>query len=313
MIYNFNIQVIKIIFAIIALIISLLAFYPYLRDIFLKKTKPHVYTWFIWTITQSTAVYALWYGGGGWGAVELTVGTFLVFIIFLFSLTRGTKNVTKSDTIVLFIALLSVLIWWILDNPIFSVIMVSLIDFFGYIPSYRKCWNDPWSETLSTWLLFAIGNIFAIFALNEYNVLTLTYLITIIIGNIILIIISLLRRNLKKSESFKLAKNFLGKEVTVEIDRPLGSKHPKHGFVYEVNYGFIKGVKAPDGEDLDGYFLGINEPIKKQNGLCIAIAHRKDNDDDKLIVVPKGVNLDNEQIMELINFQEKWFDTEIIR
>ena len=211
------------------------------------------------------------------------------------------------------IFLLSILIWWILDNPIFSVVMVSLIDFFGYIPSYRKCWSDPWSETLSTWALFALGNIFAIFALNEYNVLTLTYLITIIIGNIILIIITLLRRNLKKSESLKLAKTFLGKEVTVEIDRPLSSKHPKHGFIYEVNYGFIKGIKAPDGEDLDAYFLGVNEPIKEQTGLCIAIAHRKDNVDDKLIVVPKGINLDNEQMMELINFQEKWFDTEIIR
>lgn len=116
-----------------------------------------------------------------------------------------------------------------------------------------------------------------------------------------------------KSESLKLAKTFLGKEVTVEIDRPLGSKHPKYGFVYEVNYGFIKGVKAPDGEDIDAYFLGINEPIKEQTGLCIAIAHRKDNDDDKLIVAPKGINLENEQIIKLINFQEKWFDTKIIR
>lgn len=115
------------------------------------------------------------------------------------------------------------------------------------------------------------------------------------------------------SLSLQLAKKYLGKEVKVVIDRPLGSRHPKHGFVYEVNYGFIKGVKAPDGEDLDAYFLGINEPIKKQNGLCIAIAHRKDNDDDKLIVVLKGINLENEQIMELIDFQEKWFDTEIIR
>lgn len=308
-----QLQSFKIIFAILSLIISLMAFYPYLRDIFLGKTKPHVYTWLIWTITQGTAVFALWYGGGGWGAVELTVGTFLVFIIFLFSLKRGTKNITKSDTVILFVALLSIFIWWKLNNPIFAVIMVSLIDLFGYIPSYRKCWNEPWSETLSTWALFALGNIFAIFALNEYNILTLTYLITIIIGNFILVAISLLRRNLKKSESFKLAKTFLGKEVTVEIDRPLGSKHPKHDFVYEVNYGFIKGIKAPDGEDLDAYFLGINEPIKEKIGLCIAIAHRKDNDDDKIIVVPKGINLENEKIMELINFQEKWFDTEIIR
>lgn len=116
-----------------------------------------------------------------------------------------------------------------------------------------------------------------------------------------------------QSESLKLAKTFLGKEVIVEIDRPLGSKHPKHGFIYEVNYGFIRGVKAPDGEELDAYLLGVDQPVKEHNGICIAIAHRKDNDDDKLIVVPKDIKLENEQIMKLINFQEKWFDTEIIR
>lgn len=116
-----------------------------------------------------------------------------------------------------------------------------------------------------------------------------------------------------ESESLKIAKQFLGKEVEVVMDRPLGSKHPKHGFVYEVNYGYIEGVKAPDGEDLDVYYLGANEPLEKAAGICIAIAHRKDNDDDKLIVVPKGVEMTDEQIMSVIHFQEQYFDTQIIR
>ena len=115
------------------------------------------------------------------------------------------------------------------------------------------------------------------------------------------------------SLSLRLAKNFLEKEVQIIVDRPLGSKHPKHDFIYEVNYGYIKGILAPDGEELDAYVLGINKPVKQYTGICIAIAHRKDNDDDKLIVVPKGIDINNEEIMRLINFQEKWFDTEIIR
>lgn len=115
------------------------------------------------------------------------------------------------------------------------------------------------------------------------------------------------------SLSLQLAKKYLGKEVKVVIDRPLGSKHPKHGFVYEVNYGYIEGVIAPDGEELDAYLLGVSEPVKEYIGVCIAIAHRKDNDDDKLIVVPKGVNITDKEILKLINFQEKWFDTEIVR
>jgi len=115
------------------------------------------------------------------------------------------------------------------------------------------------------------------------------------------------------SKSLELAQNYLGKEVKVIIDRPLGSKHPKHDFIYEVNYGYIKGVISPDGEELDAYLLGVNRPIKEYTGMCIAIAHRKDNDDDKLIVLPKGIDINDEDILKLINFQEKWFETEIIR
>ncbi len=117
----------------------------------------------------------------------------------------------------------------------------------------------------------------------------------------------------KVSKSLELAKELLGKTVDVTMDRPLGTKHPKHGFVYEVNYGFIKGKTAPDGEDLDAYYLGIANAIETGRGVCIAIAHRRDNDDDKLIVVPEGVEMSDDEIMSAIRFQEQWFDTEIIR
>ena len=83
--------------------------------------------------------------------------------------------------------------------------------------------------------------------------------------------------------------------------------------MYEVNYGYIEGIIAPDGEELDAYIIGITEPVKEYTGVCIAIAHRKDNDDDKLIVTPKDTNMSNEEILKLINFQEKWFNTEIIK
>jgi inorganic pyrophosphatase len=116
-----------------------------------------------------------------------------------------------------------------------------------------------------------------------------------------------------ESKSLELAKHFIGKEVEVTIDRPLGSKHPKHGFVYEVNYGYVDGVKAPDGEDLDAYYLGISEPLTKAKGACIAFIHRLKDDDDKLIVVPKGVELTDQEIKAQTHFQEQWFENEIRR
>jgi inorganic pyrophosphatase len=116
-----------------------------------------------------------------------------------------------------------------------------------------------------------------------------------------------------KMNTFEIAKEYLGKEVEVTIDRPLNSAHPKHGYIYEVNYGFIAGVTATDGEDLDAYVLGIKKPLNKFIGQVIAIAHRENDDDDKLIVVPKDFEISDEEIMKQVNFQEQWFKTKIFR
>lgn len=116
-----------------------------------------------------------------------------------------------------------------------------------------------------------------------------------------------------ESKSFELAKQFLGKEVEIIFDRPLGSKHPKHGFIYEVNYGYIEGVKAPDGEDLDAYFLGTGESLKTAKGIVKAIIHRLDNDDDKLVVMPATVSMSDDEVEAALNFQEQWFRHQILR
>lgn len=108
-------------------------------------------------------------------------------------------------------------------------------------------------------------------------------------------------------------KKYLGKIVTVKMDRPLGSKHPKHGFVYPVNYGYIPNTTSGDGEELDAYVLGIDKPLDEFTGQVIAIIHRTNDDDDKLVVVEKGKSYTDEQIRELTNFQERWFDSVILR
>lgn len=110
-----------------------------------------------------------------------------------------------------------------------------------------------------------------------------------------------------------LAKKYLGKTVTVIIDRPIGSKHPTHNFIYEVNYGYIPNTKAPDGEELDVYYLGCSTPITKASGKCIAIIHRLNDNEDKLIVSHNNKNLTDEEIQKQIYFQERWFHSEIIR
>lgn len=114
-------------------------------------------------------------------------------------------------------------------------------------------------------------------------------------------------------ESQMDTKQYLNKIVTVKMDRPLGAKHPKHGFTYEVNYGFIPNTVSGDGEELDAYVLGVDEPIEEFTGRVIAIIHRTDDDDDKLIVVPDGLDLPDDVIESATAFQEQWFKHIIIR
>lgn len=109
------------------------------------------------------------------------------------------------------------------------------------------------------------------------------------------------------------ANDFLGKEVSIEIDRALGTRHPKHGFMYMLNYGFIPNTISGDGEELDAYLVGEYEPVEKATGKVIAIIHRTNDDDDKLVVSKDGKEYSDDAIRAMTEFQERFFESIIIR
>ena len=109
------------------------------------------------------------------------------------------------------------------------------------------------------------------------------------------------------------ARSLISKTVDVRIDRPLGSRHPEHDFVYPVNYGFVPGVAGLDGEELDSYVLGVDEPVECFTGRCIAVIQRSDDADDKLVIVPDGAGFTDEQIRVFTAFQEQFFESSITR
>lgn len=109
------------------------------------------------------------------------------------------------------------------------------------------------------------------------------------------------------------SKEYIGKIVNVKIDRAFGSKHPKHEFIYPVNYGYVPNTISGDGEELDCYILGVFEPLENFEGKCIAVVHRTNDNDDKLIIVPKDKDYSNDAIDALIEFQERFFKHIIIR
>ena len=105
----------------------------------------------------------------------------------------------------------------------------------------------------------------------------------------------------------------IGKAVKVTIDRPMGSCHPKYkNMIYPVNYGYIEGILAGDGEEQDAYVLGVDIPLEEFIGVIIAVIHRKNDVEDKWVVAPSGLNFSREEILEKVQFQEQFYDVELI-
>lgn len=104
----------------------------------------------------------------------------------------------------------------------------------------------------------------------------------------------------------------IGKIVKVIVDRPLGTYHPNHKDIYyTVNYGYIPEMIAADGEEQDAYILGVSEPVSEFIGKVIAIIHRSDDIEEKFVVAPQGASFTADEIMQQVEFQEKYFITEI--
>ena len=120
-----------------------------------------------------------------------------------------------------------------------------------------------------------------------------------------------LEENFKKVQ--EKMNSVIGRTVTVTVDRPLGSYHPEHkDMYYPINYGYVEGIMALDGEEQDAYILGVDKAIDKFTGKIIAIVHRNDDVEEKWVVAPEGRTFTNKEICEQIHFQEQYFDSEIV-
>ena len=110
-----------------------------------------------------------------------------------------------------------------------------------------------------------------------------------------------------------LVKSYLGRTVDIKIDRPIGYVHKKetYSLTYPINYGYIPGVIGGDGEELDVYLLGVNEPVTEYKAQIIGIAHRENDVEDKLVAAPSSLNFTKKEIERAIHFQEQYYKTHI--
>jgi hypothetical protein len=174
---------IKLFFGLASSVVAIVCFVPYLIDIFKKKTEPHMYSWLIWTIIQVVGVMAQLKGGAGYGSWALAVGSFFCFTIFLLSFKYGTKNISKFDIFCLIASLFAILVYINIDNPVWAIITVVIIDSIGYMPTFRKGYQEPFSETISFFVLCAVSNFLSFLALQNYSLTTVLYIGTLFIMN----------------------------------------------------------------------------------------------------------------------------------
>lgn len=189
-----SIMHLKDIVGLIAIILTFIGYIPYIRDTIKGKTKPHVYTWFLWSLVTFIAFALQVSGGAGFGAYVTLAAAIVCFFIFLLGLRIGKKDITKSDTVLLIVALFSIAIWVFAKQPVISVILISLIDMLSFIPTIRKSWNKPHTETLSSYLINTFRFSLALFALQRYTIVTYLYPLTWVVANGLFSIFLIVRR-----------------------------------------------------------------------------------------------------------------------
>lgn len=180
--------------AILAAIIAISGNLPYIRDAFRKRVRPHPYTWLVWTIVTGITFFGQVQAGAGIGALPAGVSELFTVSIFIFSLRYGFTYVSKTDTIFLIIALLGLIPWLVTDNPTISVIIAVSIDVVAFVPTIRKTWRHPKTETPVLYGANVIKHVLTLFSLQAYNIATTLHSIAMIVTNSIMSGIILLKK-----------------------------------------------------------------------------------------------------------------------
>ncbi len=189
--------------AIIASILAIFGNVPYLRDIIKRKIQPHPYTWLVWSIVSCIIFFGQVAKGAGIGALPTAASEVFTIIIFFFSLQHGFKNIKKIDTLFLIIALLGIIPWLLTNDPTISVIIAVSIDLVAFMPTIRKTFLHPETESPILYGTNVLRHILMLISLKAYNIATTLHSIAMITTNTIMTVL-ILRKNKKPEQSSSL-------------------------------------------------------------------------------------------------------------
>lgn len=187
------------ILGLLAVIIAFVGYVPYFRDILANKTKPHAFSWLVWGILTGIAFFGQIAGQAGPGAWVTGFTTAICFVIFVFGLIKGRKNIVLIDWLSLLGAGIALLLWFITKEPLLSVILITVIDALAFFPTFRKSFSKPYEETVSTFTLSGLKFVFSILALNKISAITALYPLSLVLMNWIFVLMLIIRRKQLKS------------------------------------------------------------------------------------------------------------------
>ena len=181
----------------IAILITLIAFAPYIYAILKNTTKPHVFSWFIWGATTFVVFLAQLQGNAGVGAWAIGVsGIITIFIALLAYWKRADVAITRTDWWFLFAAMFSLPLWYATSDPLAAVVVLTVVDALGFGPTLRKVYAAPRSESLMFFALFALRNTIVVLALEHYSVTTVLFPAVMAAACVLVIVIMYYRRRI---------------------------------------------------------------------------------------------------------------------
>lgn len=188
-------ELFKEIVGVIAVLVTLISYIPYFRDIFAGHTKPHAVSWLVWGIVNSVIFVGQVTHDGGAGAWMMGVTALFVVAIFVLAAKNGLKHVNRFDWLCLAISVIAIVPWLLTKDPLFSVILVTVIDLVAFIPTIRKAFILPFEETLSTWSLSVLKYALGIVALGSLSLANTLFPLTMVVANGLFVLMLIMRRH----------------------------------------------------------------------------------------------------------------------
>lgn len=169
--------------SLVAVTLTFLAYIPYYRDILHNKTHPHVYSWSLWGLL-TVLIVALQIKGDAGSAIYVTAAAGLLCIgVVVLGIKNGKRDITPSDTVVAILGLIAIGFWLIVKQPVISVLLVVVADLLAFLPTVRKSWSKPRSETLSLYVTNTLRFFLALLAIKEYTILSTLWIAVWVVAN----------------------------------------------------------------------------------------------------------------------------------